>query len=157
MCHINPRYIFLNYSLTNCISKNWGIQKVLSQMQFMCLSSHWQFCVCTFRCLPLYQIVKQSDNWLWRYCISKIWGGGGTASVVTNAVALGPRRVAKFKYQRTNVPLGDINPTIKWYATLKSSRTDTHTHTDIQTETQTNSLNTIVSQPLCGSTNSSFL
>ena len=24
--------------------------------------------------LPLYQILKQSDNWLWRYCISKIWG-----------------------------------------------------------------------------------
>ena len=24
--------------------------------------------------LPLYQILKQSDNWLWRYFMSKIWG-----------------------------------------------------------------------------------
>ena len=30
-----------NYSWRYWISKNWGIQKVLSPIQFMCLSSHW--------------------------------------------------------------------------------------------------------------------
>ena len=38
-----------NYSWRYCISKNWGIQKVLSRMQCGCLSSHWQFVACTFR------------------------------------------------------------------------------------------------------------
>ena len=27
-----------------------------------------------FDALPLYTILKQSDNWLWRYCIYNIWG-----------------------------------------------------------------------------------
>ena len=37
-----------NYSWIYCISKYWGILKVLSRMQFICLSSHCQCCVCTF-------------------------------------------------------------------------------------------------------------
>ena len=37
--------------------------------------------------MPLYQILKQSDNWLWRYCISKIWGIQNVLSRISNAVA----------------------------------------------------------------------
>ena len=43
-----------------CISKNWGIQKVLSWIQFGCLSSHWQFVVCTL--LMLYPCIKFWSN-----------------------------------------------------------------------------------------------
>ena len=44
---------------------------MLSRMQFVCLSSHLY---APSDALPMYQILKQSDNWLWRYCISKILG-----------------------------------------------------------------------------------
>ena len=114
-----------NYSWRYCVSKNWGIHKVLSRMQFGCLSSHWQFLVCTFwKC-------RHECSW------SSAW---------------------KMLNFNGNVPFSTSNfngylPSYKvvlqcignWqcYATLKSSRTDT----------QTNSLNTIVLQPLRGSTN----
>ena len=52
---------------------DWEIQKVLSWMLFMCLSSHWKIVYAPSNDLPMYQILKQSDNWLWRYLISKIW------------------------------------------------------------------------------------
>ena len=39
-----------NYSWRYCISKNWGIKKVLPWMQFICLSSQWQLFVYTFWC-----------------------------------------------------------------------------------------------------------
>ena len=55
-------------------NRNWAVQKVLTRMQFMCLSSHWHFVYVPSDALPLYQIIGQSDNWLWRYCSSNIWG-----------------------------------------------------------------------------------
>ena len=39
-----------------------------------CLSSHWQFLYVHSDVLPLYKILKKSNNWLWRSSISKIWG-----------------------------------------------------------------------------------
>ena len=49
--------------------------------------------------LPLYQILKQSDNWLWRYCISKIWGYSKCRHECSCSSA---RRVSNFN---TNLPL----------------------------------------------------
>ena len=40
-----PWYVFFyweNYSWRYCTSKNLGMQKVLTRMQFVCLFSHWQ-------------------------------------------------------------------------------------------------------------------
>ena len=49
--------------------------------------------------LDLCQIVKQSDNWLWRYCISKIWGIQCRHEFSCSSA----RKVSNFN---NNVPLG---------------------------------------------------
>ena len=85
MCHIHPPYVFFYWYRTSVQTfraigqlfmdiLHWGIHEVLSRMQFGCLSSHWQCVYVPSDALPLFQILKQSDNWSWRYCISKIWG-----------------------------------------------------------------------------------
>ena len=51
------------------ISTKLGIHKVLSRMQFGCLSSDWHFVCVPSDALPLCIIIKQSGNWLCRYCI----------------------------------------------------------------------------------------
>ena len=58
---------------------------------------------------PLYKIWKQSDHYLWRYCILKIWGiqvPFGWERSCSNA-----RRVSNFN---SNIPQGGIYPHIKF-------------------------------------------
>ena len=128
-----------SYSWRYCISKNWGIQKVLSRMQLMCLSSHWQFIVCIFWWFTPVSDFKASDNWWWRYCISKIWG-----IQYRHECSCSSARSVKLHYQRS---AGGYLPSYMYevvlqcigswqcYATLKSSRTDTHIHTQTDTHT----------------------
>ena len=99
MCHIHPIYVFFywdNYVWRYCTSKNLMMQKVLTRMQFGCLSSHWQF------------LGIQSVFWLKRV----VWEC--QISIATYLRGYLP------SYQ---VVLQCI---WNWHATLKSLRTDTH-------------------------------
>ena len=49
----------------NCISNNWGIQKVLSRMQLGVYLVIDNYVYLASDALPLCQILEQSDNWLW--------------------------------------------------------------------------------------------
>ena len=86
--------------------KELGIQKVLSLMQFGCLSSHWQFLVCTFwKC-------RQDSNAV--------------------DLVLGECQISMATYLRGYLPSYKVvwQCIGNWqcYATLKSSRTDTQTN-----------------------------
>ena len=54
---------------------------------------------------PLYKIWKQSDHYLWRYCILKIWGIRVLFGCERSCCS--PRRVSNFN---SNVPQGGIYP-----------------------------------------------
>ena len=58
---------------------------------------------------PLYKIWKQSDHYLWRYCILKIWGI--RVSFGCERSCSSPRRVSNFN---SNVPQGGIYPYINF-------------------------------------------
>ena len=58
---------------------------------------------------PLYKIWKQSDHYLWRYCILKIWGIRVSFSCERSCSS--PRRVSNFN---SNVPQGGIYPHINF-------------------------------------------
>ena len=58
---------------------------------------------------PLYQIWKQSNHYLWRYCILKIWGI--QVSFGCECSCSSARRVSNFN---SNVPQGGIYPHIKF-------------------------------------------
>ena len=66
--------------------KNWGIQKVLSRMQLVCLSSHWQCLVCICWCFTPASHFKAIGQLVMEILHFKDLGD--TASVVTNAVIL---------------------------------------------------------------------
>ena len=97
--------------------------------------------------VPVYQILKQSVMEILHFKDL-----GATESVVTNTVVLvlGEWQISMAMYLRGYLPSYKIAlhciGKLQCYATLKSSRTDT------QTDRHTNSINTIVSQPLRGST-----
>ena len=63
-------HIFL--AIGYCVSKNWGggggTESVVTDAVCVFLVIDTLVCVPS-DALPLYQILKQSDNWLWRYCI----------------------------------------------------------------------------------------
>ena len=67
MSHIHPKYVFFywdNYLWRYCTSKNLMMHKVLTRMQFGCLSSHWQFLGDTERRLAAKTVISnpvQSD------------------------------------------------------------------------------------------------
>ena len=69
-----------NYSWIYCISRNW----VTSRMQFGCLSSHWQFVVCTFWYFTHISNFKAIGHLVMG--ILHLNDLGDTESVVTNAV-----------------------------------------------------------------------
>ena len=58
---------------------------------------------------PLYEIWKQSDYYLWRYCILMIWGI--RVSFGCERSCSSPRRVSNFN---SKVPQGGIYPHIKF-------------------------------------------
>ena len=58
---------------------------------------------------PLYKILKQSDYYLWRYCILKIWGIWVLFGYEHSCSSL--RRVSNFN---SNVPQGGIYPHINF-------------------------------------------
>ena len=131
-----------NNSWTYCtFQRIGGIQKVLSRIQFMCLSSLWHLLYVTSDALPLYQILKQSDNCLWYiifiYIIFQRFGD--TAIVVANAVIL----VFGESNFNTNVPLGDIYPPIKLYCNALGIANVMHFKViaDVHTHRQTNERN----------------
>ena len=159
MCHIHPDiYSSMvtaplckiweqsnNFSWRYCISKHWGIQKVLSRMQLMWLSSHCQFVLCIFWCFTLVSNFKAIGQWVMEILhIENFKDLGDTASVVTNAVIL----VFGVSNFNTNVPLGDIYPHIKLYYDVLGiynvmplqSHTQTHTDKHIVRGTENNRL-----------------
>ena len=120
-----------NYSWIYCISKNWGIQKVSSRMQFGCLSSHWQLSVCTswsFTPVSYFKAIRQLVLEILLFKDLR-----NTESVVTNAVVLvlGGCKLSMATYLRGYLPSYKVVLQCMWnwpcYATLKSSQTDTQT------------------------------
>ena len=75
-----------NYSGRYFISKNWGIHKVSSWMQFGCLSSHWPLFACTFWCFTPVSNFKAIGQLVMEILHFKDLGD--TAIVITNAIVL---------------------------------------------------------------------
>ena len=78
-------------------------------------SSHWILFYVASDSSPLYKIWKQSDYYLWRYCILKIWGIWVPFGCERSCSS--PRRVSNFN---SNIPQGGIYPD---YRSISSPRT----------------------------------
>ena len=112
--------------------KALGIHKV-SRMEFGCLSSHCHFWYVSSDILPLYQILKQSDNWFYGDIAFKRFEG-----YIRCRHECSCSRAQRMSNQRTS---GGYLPSYKvvlqcignlqCYAILISSRTDIHTQTNI--------------------------
>ena len=120
MCHIHPIYAFFYWDCTSMQNfraigplfmeilhfKDLGDTSVISEYSLGVNLVIDKFCLCT---PPLYKIWKQSDHYLWRYCILKIWGI--RVSFRCERSCSSHRRVSNFN---SNKPQGGIYPHIKF-------------------------------------------
>ena len=88
MCHIHPIYAFLYWDCTSMQNfraigplfmeilhfKDWGVISVVSECSLGVNLVIDNFFDVASDTSPLYKFWKQSDHYLWRYCILKIWG-----------------------------------------------------------------------------------
>ena len=88
MCHIHPIYEFFYWDCTSVQNfraigplfmeilhfKDLGDTSVISECSLGVNLVIDNFCYVVSDISPLYKIWKQSDNYLLRYCILKIWG-----------------------------------------------------------------------------------
>ena len=123
MCHIHPIYVFFYWDCTSVQNfrvirplfmeilhlKDLGDTSVVSECSLGVNLVIDNFVYVVSDTSPLYKIWKQSDHYLWRYCILKIWGIG--VSFGCERSCSSPRRASTFN---SKVLQGGIYPHIKF-------------------------------------------
>ena len=123
MCHIHPIYAFFYWDCTSVQNfraigplfteilhlKDLGDTSVVSECSLGVNLVIDNFFYVASGTSPLYKIWKQSDYYLWRYCILKIWGI--RVSFGFERSCSSSRSVSNLK---SNIPQGGIYPHIKF-------------------------------------------
>ena len=123
MCHIHPIYAFFYWDCNSVQNfraigplfmeilhfKDLGDTSVISECSLGVNLVIDIFFYVTSDSSPLYKIWKQSDHYLWRYCILKIWGI--QVSFGCKRSCSSPRRVSNFNSKE---PQGGIYRHIKF-------------------------------------------